>query len=205
MRVFDIKIPIYVHDSIFSPIRDKIDYVKVLMVSANFLLLSNYMEPSEYIHGRIVIDKMSRLFIYNGDKYFSISFPFIVDFNDANEIVIKTYSGKKINHKSISEVLYIIKSNQFGLARSLIDFYIEPNDIDYNSIYLLEEILMYEPSYMRYDYDPDREDGNLHPLHHLDIHYSQYATLKIGLNSKIEPDFFEDIHNIKTDCFFINH
>ena len=64
---------------------------------------------------------------------------------------------------------------------------------------------MIEPAYIRYDYDPDNEKGKLHPLYHLDLHYSQYSTFKIGLFDKIAGDFFEDIHNVKTDCIFIEH
>lgn len=205
MSIFEIKIPAYEENTIFNPIRDKIDYIKILMVVTNFLLLSKHLNPNEYIYGKIIVEKMSRIFIYQDDKYFSVSFPFVVDVDDEGNIFVKTYSGKNLNHKTISEILYILNSSEFNLSRSLIDFYIDPNDIDYNTIYLLEEILMHEPSYMRYDYDKKRENGKLHPLYHLDINYSQYSTFKIGLNRRIEPDFFEDIHNVKTDCCYINH
>lgn len=204
MSVFDIKIPDYEYDSILKPIRDKVDYVKVLMVSIKFFLLTKHLKPHDYIQGKIIIDKMSRLFIYDNDKYFSLSFPFII-YEEEGDYYVKTYSGKIINQKSISEILYIINSNQFNLSRSLIDFYIDPDDIDFSTIYLLEEILMFEPSYMRYDYDPDptRVDAEFHPLHHLDIHYSNYSTLKIGLDDRIEPEFFENLHNLRKVCCYI--
>lgn len=204
MNIFEIKIPFYQSDSLFKPIRDKVDYVKILMIIINFFLLRDHLKPSEYIDAKIIIDKMSRIFIYDKDKYFSISFPFIVC-SDGVEFSVKTYSGKVVDHKSISEISYIINSNQFALSRSLIDFYIDPDDIDFNTIYLLEEILMFEPAYMRYDYDPDPErvDAEFHPLHHLDIHYSQYATLKIGLDDRINSEFFENLHSLKEKCCFI--
>lgn len=204
MNVFSIKIPDYEYNSIFKPVRDKVDYVEVLMIVINYFLLTNHLNPHDYIQGKIIIDKMSRFFIYDNDKYFSFSFPFVV-YLEGESYVVKTYSGKVINHKSISEILYIINSSQFNLSRSLIDFYIDPNDIDFSTIYLLEEILMFEPAYMRYDYDPDpnRLDAEFHPLNHLDIHYSQYATLKIGLDDRINSESFENIHNLKTRCYYI--
>lgn len=68
---------------------------------------------------------------------------------------------------------------------------------------LLEEILRFEPSYIRYDNDPYNENGKLHPLHHLDINYSTYGTFKIGFNNSISSNYFENFQNTNTDCSYI--
>ncbi|WP_454046348.1 hypothetical protein [Chryseobacterium sp. Marseille-Q8038] len=204
MKIIEKKILEFQENSFFSPIRNKTDYVKVLMLGARQLLLDIDNEDASSSKMRLVIDKMSRLFFYKEKKYFSISFPFTVIYNEDQNIEINSYSGKKIDNKSISAIISIVDSPEFKLNPSLIDFYIEPNNIvDSNGLFLLEEIFMFEPSYVRYDNDPDNENGNLHPLNHIDLNYSQYSTFKIGLNQNISQIYFENLHNIKTDCSFL--
>ncbi|WP_395972963.1 hypothetical protein [Chryseobacterium cucumeris] len=204
MKIIEKKILEFQENSFFSPIRNKTDYVKVLMLGARQLLLDIDNEDASSSKMRLVIDKMSRLFFYKEKKYFSISFPFTVIYNEDQNIEINSYSGKKIDNKSISAIISIVDSPEFKLNPSIIDFYIEPNNIvDSNGLFLLEEIFMFEPSYVRYDNDPDNENGNLHPLNHIDLNYSQYSTFKIGLNQNISEIYFENLHNIKTDCSFL--
>lgn len=205
MKIYSSVIPAYTVDSVFSPIRNKTDYMKILITAMRLLLINvGEVSKTEPIL-RIVIDKMSRLFFYDRSKYFSVSFPFVIEEEGGVIRTFTTYSGKEINNKALSELSYILNSNQYIHSQSLLDFYIEPYDISFDSIYLLEEMLLIEPAYMRYDFDPKNEEGKLHPLHHLDLHYSQYGTLKIGLFDSIKEDLFEDIHNTKTDCIFLNH
>jgi hypothetical protein len=89
------------------------------------------------------------------------------------------------------------------LNPSLIDFHIEPNSNESLGLFLLEEIFQFEPSYIRYDNDPDNENGKLHPLNHLDINYSQYSTFKQGLNETISQAYFKNLQNTKTECIFL--
>ena len=69
---------------------------------------------------------------------------------------------------------------------------------------LLEEMLSFEPGYIRYDIDEQNENGTLHPLHHLDVNYSAYGAYKIGLNAKLVNGYFENILDISTDCCFLS-
>lgn len=146
---------------------------------------------------------MNRLFFYKGNKYFSISFPFFVQIEGENVVEIATYSGKPLDFKTISAIISIIDSEEFRLNPSLIDFYIEPLSISYSGLFLLEEIFQFEPSYIRYDFDPLKENGKFHPLHHLDINYSTYGTYKLGLNHNIEKQDFEDTLNILSECSYL--
>ncbi len=188
----------------FSPIRGKIEYAKVVVLAARQLLLNIKAEEGEVTSSlRLIVDKMSRLFFYKDKKYYSISFPFI-SLTNGNEIVeITTYTGKKLDNKSISAVISILDNEQFRLNPSLIDFFIEPNSIESSGLFLLEEIFQSEPSYIRYDFDPANENGKLHPLNHLDINYSQYSSFKLGLPQSITQAYFENLQNIKTECSFI--
>ena len=68
---------------------------------------------------------------------------------------------------------------------------------------IIEELILVEPSYVRFDIDPENQKGHLHPLNHLDVNYSQAGTYKIGLRTAITLDEFEDILNVDTNCYYI--
>ena len=204
MKIIERDILPFQEDNFFSPLRTKTDYAKLIVLSARKLLLGNEIEE---VHSdskmKLIVDKMSRLFFYKGNKYFSISFPLvtIIDDNEISEIT--TYSGKNIDFKNISAVIAILESEQFKFNPSLIDFYIEPFGIESSGLFLLEEIFQFEPSYVRYDHDPLHENGKLHPLYHLDLNYSQHSTFKVGLNNNISENYFENLHNTNTECLYL--
>ncbi len=189
----------------FFPIREKTDYIRLLVYGARQLLLEiETGETKVSSNMKLIVDKMSRLFFYKEKKYFSISFPFLTTLDDMNNVIeLTTYTGKRLDSQSISSVISIIDSEHFKLNPSLIDFYIEPYGIESSGLMLLEEIFQFEPSYIRYDNDPENEKGKLHPLNHLDFNYSQYSTFKFGLPKEISSEYFENLQNIKTDCSFV--
>ncbi len=152
---------------------------------------------------KLIVDKMSRLFFYKNDKYFSVSFPFSIQTRKNQLTEISSYSGKKVDFRSISAVISILESENFKINPSPIDFYIEANKPDSIGLSLLEEILQFEPSYIRYDKDSQHEKGKLHPLHHFDINYSTYGAYKLGLEDHITPDYMENLINLNTECSFI--
>lgn len=204
MKVVERNILPFQEDDIFSPMRDKAGYAKLLALSARALLLENNLQKDITSCFKLIIDKMNRLFFYTSNKYFSISFPFSVILDEDEQIIsIYTYSGKEFGFKNISAVLAILQSDQYKINSSLIDFYIEPGSIDAEGLFILEEIFQFEPSYVRYDHDAEHENGKLHPLHHLDINYSTYGTFKLGLNAAVTKPYFENIHNTNTDCSFV--
>ena len=204
MKVIERDIFAYQENDFFSPMRSKIDYARIIALGARSIILdiSDDQTPASS-KLKLVIDKMSRLFLFKDQKYFSIAFPFTVDMDGPDGIEISSYSGKKIDNEAISAIISVLNSEEFNINPSLIDFYIEPNGLEQQGIFLLEEIFMFEPSYIRYDLDTDRVNGKLHPENHLDINYSQYSTFKLGLNAAITHEYFEHIQNIKTDCCFL--
>ena len=188
----------------FTPIRGKIQYARVVVLATRQLLLNSECDGIEVNSKmKLIVDKMSRLFFYKEQKYFSVSFPFSITCADNEVLEVTTYSGKILDNKNISAIISILDNEQFKITRSLIDIFIEPDSIESSGVFILEEIFQFEPSYVRYDYDPENENGKLHPLHHLDINYSQNSTFKLGLDTTITPNNFENLHNISTDCLFI--
>ncbi|WP_339677444.1 hypothetical protein [Cyclobacterium marinum] len=204
MKLIERDIFPFKENEFFVPVRDKIDYARVIIYATRYLLLNL---PTDGIkcdtQMKLCIDKMSRLFFYKNKKYFSISYPFSVQV-DENEITdISTLTGKSIDSKSLSSVISIIEDSSFKLNPSLTDYYMESDTAEYIGISMLEEIFQSEPAYIRYDSDPENENGKIHPINHLDINYSSYGTYKLGLENEIESIFFDDILNIRTDCSFL--
>ena len=204
MKVIERAIFPFQERTFFSPIRDKIEYARVVVLGARQLIVNIDVGETEITSNmKLIVEKMSRLFFYKGSKYYSISFPFS-SLIDGNEVIeLTSYSGKKLDNKIISSIISILDSEQFKLNPSLIDFSIDPNENEFLGLMLLEEIFRFEPSYIRYDFDPENEQGKLHPLYHLDINYSQYSTYKLGLNKSITQDYFENLQNLKTDCSYL--
>lgn len=189
----------------FTPLRDKVDYARLLTYSARNLLL-DYVVGKSPVCGymKLVIDKMSRLFFYDENHIFSVSFPFTVFIGKNKVIEIASYSGREIDLKSISDMISILENDKFKLNHSLLDYFIDSEDyLDHETFLLLEEILQFEPTYIRYDNDPGKENGRLHPLHHLDINYSSYGTYKFGLGNAVVEGYLEDMLNIETECSYI--
>lgn len=205
MKSIDKIIPKFQEDLFFSAIRDKKDYAKLLAVSARNLLIDfgELGTVESNCRMKLVVDKMSRLFYFKDDKYFSVSFPFIVLIEKDEVIEITTLTGKVVDNKSISAIISILDEEQFQLTPSLLDLYIASSELSSLGVELLEEIFQSEPGYIRYDNDPKNENGNLHPLNHLDINYSSYGSYKIGLSKVIPIANFEDVLNISTDCSFL--
>jgi hypothetical protein len=192
-------------DDFFLAIRDKIDYAWLILHSARLLLLN--IDTSTYTVNsslKLFIDKMSRIFLYKEGKFFSVSFPFNISIEGDKVTEIYTYSGNLVDNQVISAAISILNNGKFRLKPSPVDFWIEADSIELPGLSLLEEIFLFEPSYIRYDNDPKNVNGKLHPLHHLDVNYSAYGTYKLGLNASILDTYFEDILNIKTDCIFIS-
>ena len=193
-------------EKFFIAIRNKANNIEILMETINYMFL-NPRISEEKIKWKIVllVDKMSRLFFISDKKYFSIVFPFFVDYSDGE---LKFYFKNKIdiNNQLTSKVISIIKCDDFKENCSL-DFFAPICDYeescDENFWIFLRELLLMEDWYIRYDYDEESENWNIHPLNHYDLFYSSNVTFKIGLNDKLSEDDFINFLNINTDCKFI--
>ncbi|MED2993806.1 hypothetical protein [Bacillus tropicus] len=61
----------------------------------------------------------------------------------------------------------------------------ERDSLDIAHWSIIKNLLTFEPSYIRYDYDDNegRLNERSHPLNHLDIHYTTAGTFKLGFDS----------------------
>lgn len=178
MKVIERDIFPYQQNDFLSPIRNKIDYARLLVYSSRQLLLNDETKGYDSIAKlKVVIDKMSRLFIYQKHSYFSVAFPFTILTDTENNVInINTYSGNKLDNLTISSVISILNNESFTNNPSLFQFPFDPSNLEYNGVMMLEEIFQFEPSYIRYDHDSKNLKGKHHPLDHLDINYSQCGT-----------------------------
>ncbi|WP_052114555.1 hypothetical protein [Porphyromonas gulae] len=216
MKSFSSGIPGYMKERLLErPIRSQIDYIHLIVEVTECLLGGNpCIHDKPYVH--VVIDKMARLFVfYNSNKYASVFYPFHIEEREEASVSIYNRKGEEISYKELSAVREILNDNSVKQNR-----WISFSDLWYDyiteeepfrsseqqeiGVTLIEEILQYEPAYVRYDHDPQNANGNLHPRYHIDINYSQGGTFKLGLQNLMTQDQFKDLHDLKTDCLYLN-
>lgn len=197
-----------------KPIRTKQDCVSVILNVLNVLLIGEEPEDEK---GKIVvkIDKMSRLFCFLKDKYFSIVFPFAIEKvrgADKEYIIYDATWNQQINTRTVALMESMLQEIDFEsctideiIEKAYFDVaeeeYVE-NEIS-NSFRLVLQLLSTEYGYIRYDYDEEHEKGDLHPLCHCDINYSAKATYKLGIKDQIEAGAFIDLLDSKTKCYYV--
>ena len=210
------KIEFFINKSsldIFFPkyrIKTKIHIIEIIMETLKYMLLNPEIEEDNRV-GKIIliVDKMSRVFYFNKNKYYSISFPFFVE-KLGNDIKFGFKNIVEVDSRIINKILQIIKCDEFKEKCSL-DFVVPicefEENCDENFWIFLKEILLMEDGYIRYDYDEDGYNNaksigaeDRHPLNHYDIFYSSQNTFKIGLNNKINEDSFIDFIDINKKC-----
>ena len=196
-------------DSFFKPIRRKEDIFVVLMNSLKQILSHNaYPIPIGNVKGKMVLilSKMSRLFYFTEEKFFSIHFPFTVSEKDDSLLFSSKYIDE-IDSEMSSHVLSLLLCNK-GESTCITDILEPLTDIENQHFHqdigtLVRELLFMEDGYIRYDYDEEHENGVMHPLNHFDVNYSSKTTFKIGIDSKTDNNFFLDLMDITTDCQYI--
>lgn len=211
-----IKVPfgVYYYEQFSKPIRRKQDVVSFVLSVVNILLIGR--EESD-VKGTLWIkkEKMNRVFCFMERKYFSIVFPFDVEWKNVDENKFKVYDPtwdmeidlrkNALLERMLKEIDFKEKSIDSIIENAYLDVAEEGyanEEID-KCFGLILGLLSMELGYIRYDYDPEHENGTLHPLHHLDINYSSKGTYKLGMNKKIDRDEFVDMLDIKTECRFV--
>jgi hypothetical protein len=207
MKRYTYKIANWNHDDILSPIRSKKDSIRLLMKSVKLMIANNEVSDNAVAGTMVlVVSKMSRLFYFIEGKFFSIAFPFLVS-DSGGELTYYTKHMIDIDSRVTSAVLSIIGSSETFDSICISEF---ADPIVGLAIYdcgfwpFLRELLMHEDGYLRYDYDKKRENGRIHPLHHLDIFYSSGGSFKLGLNRGFEEEALIDMFNTETDCHYLD-
>lgn len=206
MKVFRYSLDSHQVNEFFKPVRSKVNVVKLLMKSIKYILSGIQASDDDKVGELIlVVSKMSRLFYISEKKSFSIAFPFSVkEISESIEFSSKYVAF--IDSKTTSDVISILSNEDAFNHESAMEFMIPIEELceSEKSFWgLILNLLMYEDGYIRYDLDPDRVNGDKHPLHHLDIFYSSNSTFKVGLRSGLEQEVFIDFLSIETDCHYL--
>lgn len=195
-------------------IKTKTQIIEILMESCRYILLNDSQTADCKNKLVLKVEKMSRLFFIDEKKYYSINFPFTFYCDDTSKSI--NYKGLlNVDSRLISDILAIIKDPRFN-SENYFDFadsFEEIDDYYLGRIWvLLKDLLTYEDGYLRIDYDTElylkaKEEGreHSHPENHIDIFYTNSNTFKVGLNKNVDHDFFIDLLNTKTDCFYLKH
>lgn len=209
-KAFHLAIDRYQADTYVAPIRTKRDIVVIWMETIKNYLIDQPPSPdATAAEISILIDSMSRLFCTLGDgrKIFSIAFPFGVT-RILDEYRFISREGVEIDNKVSSIILSLIGKENEGIFSSqdfsqFIDPIIDSSDFHPEIWSLVRELMLAEDGYLRYDWDAVRSDGHRHPLHHLDVNYSNGGTFKVGLNTHVDCNTLISILDAATDCHYL--
>lgn len=204
----------YYYDKLMKPIRRQKDCVALILDILNILLVGEEMSDEKGVI-MIVVDKMSCLFCFSGKKYFSMVFPFDMERVEEMGKIYRIYDlilNMEIDNRLIVLMERIL--NQIDFEESTMDEIIEKAYFDVaeegysedevgKCFNLVMRLLSMELGYIRYDDDPEHENGALHPRYHLDVNYSSKGTYKLGINSGMREEDFIDLLDIKTNCKYI--
>jgi hypothetical protein len=206
LKQYEFSIDSYQAEWVFRAIRCKADVIAVLMNSLKVMMLPATPVVGEIGSITLRVSKMSRIFFSSETKIFSIGFPFSVTEVDG-ALTFRTIHHSDVGSRVTSQILGILESTDALDTREILSFSEPISDIcnaDSDFWCLLRELLLTDYGYVRYDHDAERQDGHLHPLHHIDVGYAGNATFKLGLKTASNVEHLADILNITTDCLYLS-
>ena len=189
---------------------DAKDYARLVLFLARKLLISPFELVKEDIDKipkpffMVEEGKRTRAYIFIAhNKYISIAFPLHIKIDVDKIRLFSNELNLEITNKIISEILSIIYSMNGNGA--FIEAWMDSDCDDDIALALLEQLLLTEPSYLRYDEDKKASINRelKHPPIHLDINMSRLGTYKIGLYGNLSCRQFIDIMNHESDCHFL--
>ncbi|WP_333616488.1 hypothetical protein [Bacteroides pyogenes] len=218
-KIFECKMNNHMYDVIFSTnrlIKNKTQLVRILLETIRYMM---YQHDLDNPKGKIVIfvDRMSRLFFFSKEKYYSISLPMTIKkLNPVEESAPKyefELNGMKLTSELISSVIRLtdLRFEQISCAIDFADILDEEESRLGKDVWcVFRDLLLSEEGYVRYDKDTgaymeakNKQQPDLHPENHLDICIHSKNQFKIGLKEELSENDFIDIFNLKTDCKFL--
>ena len=210
MKIIEVKIGDFLGEKLLRPIRNKRDIILLLLDTMKLIVNPVGSFSDDFGKVTICVDKMSRIFYETKEKYFSFIFPFLIENQNQNYKIYDNHTECELNDRMISLLISIFQQeNLWGNSlEKAMDIIIDrAEEYEYSDIDTIWKLIIklwhMEDGYIRYDYDPANEDGDIHPLYHFDINYSSAVTYKIGLNKPIKGNDFQDTLNIKTNCAYL--
>ncbi len=192
-------------NAIESIIDEKWKIADLLLQSIKYMLTNDTFTKSDGCnYFTLYVNKMSRLFFWLDDKYFSITFP-CEWYN--NEVKMITPKGGQviIDNKLSSVLLRVVSETKLSSEVSydeILESYLQydelVDDID-DILDCVSYLKTFESGYLRFDIDKNAsERKNPHTYYHMDINYTLKAQWKVALSSKFKKDDFIDILDICT-------
>lgn len=205
MKRFDFPLDEFQVARLFEVIRDKRGVIILLMRAIKIMLLATPVQ-SEKVAGRMIlsISKWSRLFFITESKIFTVNFPFFATEGEEG-LMFKSHYHPYVDNRLTSNVIGLLEMPLLSLPDviSFSDPICEIEDSDSDFWALFRELMLFEDGYLRYDKDEARANGHVHPLHHLDVFYSQGNAIKIGLAAEIEIEGLTNMLDPSTDCHYL--
>ena len=203
-----------------NPIRNRLDIIKIILQTNDYLIDRQYslVQCNERIDKNcpfLYVEKMSRLFIpENSDdqvqKLYSIVFPFSYNV-EQNELSTTQIAINNSLNSCLKSIVYSFDKTLPDSMNKIQDFCLEAcvdndfPDVLYEIVVtILTRLLTFDVGYIRYDYDEEHYNGRIHPLHHLDINYTNQSTYKIGLNQSLDILEFKSIIDNQKECWFLH-
>lgn len=217
---FTLKINENLKTMVSFPIREKKDILQILFETIRYYLISDIknealdnikkrkvLNSANYGNITIKIDKMSRVIYKLENKIFSFGFPFIISKIEEKYNIYDKNSGITIDSSIVSKIINILNNFSFknnDIYEFLSQFDDGNNDEEeLNKIWqIFKRALFSECGYLRYNYDEEHKNGDIHPLNHYDIYYTNTNTFKIGLDDRVDLEKFIDLLNLNTNCHF---
>lgn len=191
---------------ISKPVRKHQDCIDVILNTMKFWNLFS-SKKIDSLSAKLIISvgKMSRLFIIRENRVESILFPFTVVESESGVRFISKSIGD-ITNFHISRASSIINNQSYnsGCIYEFSDSVIDSADVLPNFWGFIRELMDFEGGYVRYDTDAKNENGDLHPLHHLDIFFSSSATFKVGKDNVACYDDLIDVLDVSSGCWYLH-
>lgn len=188
----------YINRSLYfdmPAVRDKISAIKTVISTTKYIIIGAARKSRRQANDVEVImhtsGRMRRVIYCINDKFISMAFPF--DYKN-NKFF---FNGVEVDNEVISIINSFIECEHVSSAcnfslEALFDH--DANLVEnQNAFFVFIGLLMSEDGYIRYDFDPEHDNGFRHPACHLDLNYSTPASFKLGLQNSISCSTFMDI------------
>ena len=207
MKQYEFKMDALMLSRIKAPVRNCYDAALLLLNALSYI---SWKEKCNSDAGdfKIIINKMNRMFFVQKEKIFSITIPFILREGKQGEIEIYD-ADVQINSKHLAVATEIFTTLNNSDLFQVVDFqnFLDDDFLTQEETTVIKRLvgrlLINEYGYLRYEEDSVHENGDIHPLFHLDINYSGAGTYKLGIENKVDFSWIRDCLDITTPCKFI--
>ena len=203
----------------FNSIRNKKDTILLLLETIEKLLVYSeeikefsdfeVVKTEEDLRIVIYINKMKRLFYCTKNKIQSLCFPFTIISNENSvEFLHEKYL---LDYSKISILKGVFKRSSMTTLTELNDELLVDdyyNSLCENEKEIIKQVLLFltifEDGYLRFDFhDTENFNEDFHPLHHIDLYYTNSNTFKLGLEEEMSLKKNIKIIDITEKCFNI--